>query len=52
LSERQAQVDKLRTEFDAVRNKLEARKNAMVGEQQKKLKQGADKALDNLRKLF
>ncbi len=52
LSERQAQVDKLRAEFDAARNKLEARKNAIVGEQQKTLKQGADKALDNLRKLF
>lgn len=52
LSERQAQVDKLRAEFEAARNKLEARKNAIVGEQQKKLKQGADKALDNLRKLF
>lgn len=52
ISERQAQVDKLRAELDSARNKLEARKNAFVDEQQQKLKQGTDKALDNLRKIF
>lgn len=52
LTERQAQIDKLRAEFDGARNKLEARKNALLGAQQKKLKQGGDKALENLRKMF
>lgn len=52
LSERQAQIDTLRAEFDGARNKLEARKNAMLGAQQQKLKQGTDKALENLRKMF
>ncbi|OZB08145.1 MAG: hypothetical protein B7X61_11485 [Gallionellales bacterium 39-52-133] len=52
LGERQAQIEKIRAELDAARNKLEARKNALLGEQQQKLRQGSDKALENLRKLF
>jgi uncharacterized protein (TIGR03545 family) len=52
LSSRQAQIDKVRAEFDSARNKLEASKNALLGAQQQKLKQGTDKALENLRKIF
>ncbi len=52
LNERQTQIDKLRAELDGARNKLEARKNELLGGQQQKLKQGTDKALDNLRKMF
>ncbi|MFA6903218.1 MAG: TIGR03545 family protein [Gallionellaceae bacterium] len=52
LGERQAQIEKIRAELDAARSKLEARKNALLGEQQQKLRQGTDKALENLRKLF
>jgi len=52
LAERQAQVDKLRTQLDAARNKLDERKKALLGAQQQKLKQGVDSALDKLRKRF
>jgi len=52
LAERQAQVDKLRAELDAARNKLEERKKALLGVQQQKLKQESGKLLDNLRKKF
>ena len=48
----EAQIDKLRAELDGARSKLEARKNALLGAQQQKLKQGGDKALENLRKMF
>lgn len=52
LAERQAQIDKLRAELDAARNKLDERKKALLGAQQQKLKQESDKVLDNLRKRF
>lgn len=52
LADRQAQIDKLRTELDSARNKLEERKKALLNAQQQKLKQGSDKLLDNLRKKF
>jgi len=52
LAERQAQVDKLRDDLDAARNKLDERKKAFLGAQQDKLKEGSGKLLDNLRKKF
>jgi uncharacterized protein (TIGR03545 family) len=50
LAERQAQVDKLRAELDGARSELEKRKNAAVDTQKQKVKQGAGKLLDRLRK--
>jgi uncharacterized protein (TIGR03545 family) len=50
LAERQAQVDKLRTELDGARSELDKRKNAAVDTQKQKVKQGASKLLDSLRK--
>jgi uncharacterized protein (TIGR03545 family) len=50
LAERQAQVDKLRTELDGARNELEKRKNTAVDSQKQKLKQEAGKLLDQWRR--
>jgi uncharacterized protein (TIGR03545 family) len=52
LAEKQAQLDKLRAELDAARKKLDERQKALVGAQQQKLKQGADKMLDKLKLKF
>ncbi|MDX8385504.1 MAG: TIGR03545 family protein [Gallionella sp.] len=52
LASSQAQIDKVRKQLDAARKKLEDRKQPLIGAQQQKLKQGADKLLDNLRLKF
>ncbi len=52
LAERQVQIEKLRTELDAARSKLDERKKALLGAQQQQLKQGSDKLLDKLRNKF
>ena len=52
LTERQVQIDKLRSALDGARSKLEGRKNSLLGVQQQKLKQGSGKLLDDLRKKF
>lgn len=52
LAKRQEQIDKLRGELDAARKKLDDRQKALVGAQQQRLKQEADKTLDKLRLKF
>jgi uncharacterized protein (TIGR03545 family) len=52
LAKQQGQIDKLRGELDAARKKLDDRQKALVGAQQQKLKQEADKTLDKLRLKF
>lgn len=52
LADRQAQIGKVRSDLDGVRNKLNERKKALLGAQEQKLKQEADKQLDKLRKRF
>lgn len=44
-----AQINRVRQQLDAARKKLDDRKQALVGAQQQKLKQGADKLLDKLK---
>ena len=52
LTSSQAQIDKVRQQLDAARKKLDDRKQALVGAQQQKLKQGTDKLLDNMKLKF
>ncbi|HEY0664802.1 MAG TPA: TIGR03545 family protein [Gallionella sp.] len=52
LAKRQDQINKLRGELDAARKKLDDRQKALVGAQQQRLKQEADKTLDKLRLKF
>ena len=52
LASSQAKIDEVRKQLDAARKKLDDRKQALVGAQQQKLKQGSDKLLDNLRLKF
>ena len=52
LAERQAQVDKLQADANAVRNRFEERRKSLLDAQQQKLKQGTDKLMDDLRRKF
>lgn len=52
LSERQAQIDKLRAELDGARDKLEEHLKGSLDTQKQKAKEGAKKLFNNLRNKF